>query len=143
MVGFIEIEGQVLFLFGEVKVSSERSFPPAVMTGVKGIEGQLKDLYENQAKRQILITYLKSKTSYLHDDHPFKIDFNSGIRAYYSNPNSYQLIGILIRDVDQDERDLSNSYGRLSTNILEPIGLKLLALYLPIQQNDWLNIINE
>lgn len=42
LVGFIEIDGQVLFLFGEVKVSSELNFPPAVMTGAKGIEGQLK-----------------------------------------------------------------------------------------------------
>jgi hypothetical protein len=143
LVGFIEVEGQVLFLFGEVKVSSELNFPPSVMTGAKGIEGQLKDLYSYPSKRQILISYLKSKTSHIPNEHPFKTDFNSGLKAYYSNPENYQLIGVLIREVEHDESDLSLIYRRLSTRILEPIGLKLLALYLPIQQEDWLNIINE
>jgi hypothetical protein len=143
LVGFIELEGQVLFLFGEVKVSSECNFPPSVMTGAKGIEVQLKDLYLNPTKRQILISYLKSKTSHLPNEHPFKTDFNLGLRAYYSNPENYQLIGVLIRDVEHNERDLTISYQRLSTRILDPIGLKLLALYLPIHQIDWLNIINE
>ncbi|MBK9151616.1 MAG: hypothetical protein IPM26_11720 [Saprospiraceae bacterium] len=143
LVGFIENDGQVLFLFGEVKVSSELNSPPAVMTGAKGIESQLRDLYISPIKRQILISYLKSKTTHLPNEHPFKVDFNLGLRSYYSNPDDYQLIGVLIRDVEHDERDLSLSYGKLRKRILEPIGLKLLALYLPIQQKDWLNIINE
>lgn len=144
LVGFIEVEGQVLYLFGEVKTSSETANrPPQVMTGAKGIESQLRDLYANRVKRQILISYLKNKTSLFPEGHPFKVDFDSGFSSYYSNPEDYQLIGVLIRDVEHDERDLSLSYGRLSANILEPIGLKLLALYLPIQKEDWLNIINE
>lgn len=144
LVGFIEVEGQVLFLFGEVKTSSETANrPPQVMTGSDGIERQLRDLYTNRAKRQILISYLKNKMRHFPDGHQFKVDFDLSFRAYYSNPEDYKLIGVLIRDVDQDERDLSLSYRRLNTHILEPIGLKLLALYLPIQQDDWLNIINE
>lgn len=144
LVGFIEVEGQVLFLFGEVKTSSETANrPPQVMTGAHGIESQLRDLYNNRTKRQILISYLKSKMRLFPEGHPFKVNFDAGFRAYYSNPENYQLIGVLIRDIEHDERDLSLSYGRLSTRILDPIGLKLLALYLPIQQKDWLNIINE
>lgn len=144
LVGFIEVDGEVLFLFGEVKTSSEIAIrPPHVMTGAFGIETQLKDLFDNRQKRHILISYLKNKMRLFEDDHPFKADFNSGLRAYYSNPEEYQLIGVLIRDVETDDRDLSVSYGRLRVQILEPIGLKLLALYLPIQQNDWLDIINE
>ena len=144
LVGFIEVDGQVLFLFGEVKTSSETANrPPQVMTGADGIESQLRDLYNDRIKRQILISYLKNKIRSVAEDHPFKVDFETGLRAYYSNPEGYQLIGVLIRDVEHDERDLSLSYGRLSTQILEPVGLKLIALYLPIQQKDWLNIINE
>lgn len=144
LVGFIEVAGQVLFLFGEVKTSSETANrPPQVMTGADGIESQLRDLYNNKKKRLILISYLKNKMRFFPEDHPFKVDFDSGLRAYYSNPQDYQLIGVLIRDVEHDERDLSLSYGRLSTRILEPIGLKLLALYLPLQHADWLGIINK
>ncbi|MBK7885756.1 MAG: hypothetical protein IPJ86_00135 [Bacteroidetes bacterium] len=144
LVGFIEVDGQVLFLFGEVKTSSETANrPPQVMTGAKGIESQLRDLYSNRQKRLILISYLKNKMRLFPADHQFKVDFNSGFRAYYSNPADFHLIGILIRDIEPDERDLSLSYGRLRSGILEPIGHKLLALYLPIKQKDWLDIINK
>lgn len=144
LAGFIEVDGQVLFLFGEVKTSSETaSRPPQVMTGADGIESQLRDLYNSRPKRQILISYLKSKMRLFPEGHLFKQDFELGLRAYYSSIEDYQLFGVLIRDVQPDERDLSQSYSRLRTRILEPVGLKLLALYLPIQQNDWLDIINE
>lgn len=144
LVGFIEIDGQVLFLFGEVKTSSETANrPPQVMTGADGIERQLNDLSNDRTKRQILIAYLKSKMRLFPNGHSFKRDFETGFRAYYSNPMDYHLIGVLIRDVDPNERDLSISYRRLTTRILEPAGLKLLALYLPIQKEDWLDIINE
>lgn len=143
LVGFIEVDKQVLFLFGEVKTSSETANrPPQVMTGADGIEVQLRDLYSYRAKRQILISYLKSKMRLYPDEHPFSLDFGAGFRAYYSNPENYQLIGVLIRDVEPDERDLSQSYNRLRTTVMEPVGLNLLALYLPIQKEDWVAIIN-
>lgn len=144
LIGFIEVDGEVLFLFGEVKTSSEiANRPPQVMTGADGIESQLRDLHGNRIKRQILISYLQSKMRLFPEGHPFKQDFGKGIRAYYSSPEDYHLIGVLIRDVESDERDLSRSYDRLRTQLLEPVGIKLLALYLSIQQNDWLDIINE
>ncbi len=144
LVGFIEVDGQVLFLFGEVKTSSEMANrPPKVITGTDGIENQLRDLYNKRPKRQILISYLKSKIPLFQEGHPFGVNFNAGFKAYYTKPENYQLIGVLIRDIECDERDLSLSYGKLSTLILDPIGLKLLALYLPFQQKDWLNIINK
>lgn len=144
LVGFIEENGQVLFLFGEVKTSSEiANRPPQVMTGADGIERQLRDLYNNRIKRQILISYLKNKISQFVVDHPFRLDYDASVRAYYSTLENYHLTGVLIRDVEPDERDLSVSYNRLKTHILEPKGLKLLSLYLPIQQNDWMAIIND
>jgi hypothetical protein len=143
LVGFIEVDGQVLFLFGEVKTSSEiANRPPQVMTYKGGIETQLSDLYNDSNKRFILISYLKSKARLYPEDHPFRIDFDHSERAYYSRDNDYQLIGVLVRDVDPDEKDLSLSYARLKTQILEPKGLKLVALYVPLKKEDWLGIIN-
>src|SRR5690606_1232398 len=144
LVGFIEVDGQVLFLFGEVKTSSETANrPPQVMTSADGIEKQLRDLYDDRAKRQILITYLQSKARLYAEEHPFKTDYNASLRAYYANNCQFQLIGVLVRDVDHDHRDVSLSYGRLSQHILEPNGIKLLALYLPIQKEEWQTIIND
>lgn len=141
IVGFIELEGQILFLFGEVKTSSEtNNRPPQVMTKSDGIENQLKELYEKREKRLILISYLQSKANILPDGHQFKIDFSEALRNYYKK---YQLIGILIRDVISDEDDLRKSYDRLKTQILNPQGLRLLALYTPVSKERWLRIINE
>lgn len=144
LVGFIEIEGQVLFLFGEVKTSSEvANRPPQVMTSADGIERQLRDLYSDRAKRLVLISYLKSKMRHYPVDHQFRRDFDSSYRAYYSGLSDYQLIGVLVRDVEPDERDLRASYQRLQAQILTPKGIKLLALYLPVVKEEWLGIINE
>jgi hypothetical protein len=142
LVGFIEIDGEILFLFGEVKTSSENRRPPQVMTYSDGIEKQLLDLYNNPSKRLILISYLKSKARLFPDDSQFKIDLNKGIKSYYSENNKYQLVGVLVRDIESNERDVLPSYDRLKRGILEPIGLQLLALYVPINSSDWLETIN-
>lgn len=144
LVGFTEVDGQVLFLFGEVKTSSETANrPPQVMTSAGGIESQLRDLYDDRAKRQILISYLQSKARHFPEGHPFKTDLDASRIAYYSKNCQFQLIGVLVRDVAHDYRDVSVSYSRLSQHILEPNGIKLLALYLPIQKEEWQTIINE
>lgn len=143
LVGFIEVDNQVLFLFGEVKTSSEvKKRPPQVMTYKEGIEMQLKDLYANSVKRQVLILYLQNKVRHFSKKHPFKADFNASIKTYYTS-NLYQLIGVLVRDVDPNVKDIEDNYHRLSKSILEPNGIKLLALYLPIRKEEWLTIINN
>lgn len=144
LVGFIESKGDVLFLFGEVKTSSETANrPPQVMTNADGIENQLKNLYNDRNKRQILITYLQSKTRDLSELHHFKVDYNLALRSYYASSQSYQLIGVLVRDIETDHRDVSISYNRIKTTILNPIGLKLIALYTSIQKSNWRTIITS
>jgi hypothetical protein len=144
LVGFIEVEDQVLFLFGEVKTSSETANrPPQVMTGSKGVESQLRDLYNDRIKRLVLISYLKNKMRYFPVGHQFRTDFEASQRAYYAGFEFYHLIGVLVRDVEHDERDVSLSYGRLRDHVLEPKGIKLLAIYLPIPKEGWVEIINE
>lgn len=143
IVGFIEIDGDVLFLFGEVKTSSETSTePPQVMTKADGIEKQLKGLYENSTSRLILIQYLQSKTLSLDASHPFKQDLTKAISNYYGK-NEYQLVGVLIRDVQPKESDVKISYDKIKTTILDPTGLKLYALYAPLTKDQWSGIIKS
>jgi hypothetical protein len=143
ILGFIEINGDVLFLFGETKTSSEiANRPPQVMTGALGIEVQLRELYTNAGKRMTLIRYLASKTSNLEADHPFKIDYQKAMRSYYKgNHPQYQIVGVLIRDVTPDENDIRPSYGRLSSHVQGLTGIKLLACYIPISKSNWQTII--
>ncbi|MCX7715137.1 MAG: hypothetical protein N2171_05370 [Clostridia bacterium] len=143
LVGFIEINNEVLFLFGEVKTSSETTAPPQVMTNPDGIENQLKSLYQDHNKRRILISYIQSKIPLVNGEN-FKNDFNNAIRNYYRKIDAqYLLYGVLVRDTTVNENDVKSSYERLKEQILDPIGLKLLAIYLPITKENWRNIINE
>ncbi|HQG37058.1 MAG TPA: hypothetical protein PK094_07655, partial [Bacteroidales bacterium] len=104
LVGFIEHKGEILFLFGEVKTSSEEKNPPQVLTQKEtGMISQLKELYSNHQKRFDLIRYLQTKIA-LNDN--IKKDFQSAIKAYYNPDNNYQLIGVLIRDTEAIENDL-------------------------------------
>ncbi|MDH7604334.1 MAG: hypothetical protein QHH13_05490 [Melioribacter sp.] len=142
LIGFIEIDNEVLFLFGEVKTSSEQKSPPQVMTNPTGVENQLKDLYKNQNKRLILISYIQNKLG-LNNNSNFKNDFDNAIRSYYrSNGSKYLLYGILVRDTGVNEIDIKQSYDKLKNQILDSIGLRLLAIYVSIPKNQWLNIIN-
>ncbi|MGC8771804.1 MAG: hypothetical protein ACP5Q5_11210 [Brevinematia bacterium] len=142
LVGFIEIDNEILFLFGEVKTSSEQKSPPQVMTNPDGIENQLKDLYDDQQKRRILISYIQNKIG-LVNNNAFKNDFDSAIKSYYrQNGGKYLLYGVLVRDTQPNEIDVKQSFDKLKNEILEPIGLKLLAIYLPIPKDKWLNVIN-
>jgi hypothetical protein len=142
LVGFIKIGDKVLFLFGEVKTSSERNSPPQVMTNPMGIENQLRDLYNDQNKRLILISYIQNKIS-LSNNSNFKEDFANAIRNYYqSNGSEYLLYGVLVRDTGLNEDDIKHSYDKLKKQVLNPIGLRLLAIYVSIPKNQWLKIIN-
>jgi len=139
LVGFTEVDNEVMFLFGEVKTSSElANRPPQVMTKSDGMENQLKHLYQDARKRRILITYLKSKITIIQN--AFKADYDKAVKSYYTT-NKYVLTGVLIRDVTSDESDVSVSYNRLEATILSPIGLNLLAIYTSIKKEDWGNII--
>ena len=144
LVGFIETDGDVLFLFGEVKTSSVHIKPPQVMTKSDGMENQLRDLYSNLKKQKILITYLASKTRNIASDDPFKKDYSEALKNYYHPDDcKYQLFGVLVRDTEPDEEDLSHSYVNLETKILEPAGLRLLAVYMSIKKENWEAIINQ
>ncbi|HAA12965.1 MAG TPA: hypothetical protein DCE41_15255 [Cytophagales bacterium] len=144
LVGFLELEGQTSFLFGEVKTSSETANrPPQVMTTRDGIENQLLDLGSSRSKRQILIAYLKSKTTNLPANHPFAQDFTTALKNYYSQAAQYHLAGVLVRDVASDEEDVAPSYRRLQGEITEPAGLRLVALYVPLEQKTWQGVMNE
>lgn len=141
LVGFIEHKDEILFLFGEVKTSSEAKYPPQVLTQKgTGMISQLKELYSNHQKRFNLICYLHSKTD-LNDN--IKKDFQSAIKSYYYHDNNYQLIGVLIRDTEAIEDDLRTVYEDLKNTILKPTGLQLVAVYLPVKQEKWIEILNQ
>ncbi len=98
------------------------------MTYQDGMEKQLSDLRNKPDKRRILISYLQNKARLFEEGHKFKEDFKASVKAYYAANCSYQLVGVLVRDTDPVEEDVSESYHRIKDKILEPTGLKIIGI---------------
>ncbi|QJD79066.1 hypothetical protein [Spirosoma rhododendri] len=146
LVGFVEIDKQVFFLFGEVKTSSQdiRPNPPNVMTGKGEMMDQMRGIYTDEYKRDILIRYLASKTRNLSDSDSFKIDYkNATVQYYRKKKKGFSVVGVLVRDVDPLESDINSCYHKLKADILDHTGLQLIACYIPINKDDWYSIINN
>lgn len=143
IVGFVEMEGKTVFVFGEVKSSNDTRRPPQVLYGKTGLINQLEGLIEKPTKRGELIRYLGFKVIDKDDTSPFREDFISALRAYKEDSSSFFLFGVLIRDVDPEERDLRARYLGLVGNIEQSTGLNLSALYLPFSMESWNEILNN
>jgi len=135
LLGFIEIKGEKIFLFGEVKTSSEKKSPPNVLQGRHGMIDQLKNLSENQKTTRQLVRYFGFKVKNLDNTNPFRIDYLNALKNYSSE--KFHLIGILIRDTEPNKNDLRARFNNLSKYITNEIGLNLTALYLPVKTEEW------
>lgn len=142
LVGFIDMDGDTVFLFGEVKTSNDSKRPPEVLYGKSGMIQQLEDLASDQAKVNSLIRYLGTKARFYPATSPFRSDYDKALTSYISNMNKYSLFGVLVRDVSPDERDLKPRYKALKKIINTETGLQLLALYISIDQSKWADIVN-
>jgi hypothetical protein len=142
LVGFIEIDGETVFLFGEVKTSNDPDRPPQVLYGKSGMIKQLEDLATDEKKVKALIRYLGTKARLYESTDPFRIDFDKALNSYISNMNKYNLIGILVRDVDPDKKDVESRYAALKKTVNVLTGLQLIALYISIDQTEWEGLVN-
>ncbi len=141
LLGFIELEGKTVFLFGEVKTSSEDKTPPNVLQGRHGMIDQLKDLATNTNITRQLVRNFGFKIINLQEDNPFRIDYIEAFNNYTSD--EFHLIGVLVRDTEPNEKDLKSRYKNLSKTVSKGIGLNLTALYIPIKIEDWNKIITN
>lgn len=127
LVGFgIDDRGDC-FVFGEVKTSSERGYPPGAMYGRTGLKQQLEDLRDDEVIRDDLVKYLCHRAGLA----PWKTRFEQAAGRYLQNSSDIQLYGCLIRDVAPHRDDLRLRVGDLGASCPEGTRIELLALYLP------------
>ena len=141
LLGFININGEKIFLFGEVKTSSEKKSPPNVLQGRHGMIDQLKNLSENAKITRQLVRNFGFKVKDLDNTNPFRIDYLSALKNYTFN--KFHLIGVLVRDTEPNENDLRARFKNLSENITNEIGINLTALYIPVKMEEWNNYITN
>lgn len=128
IVGFCDVDGETLFLFGEVKTSSDRSVPPAVLNGRTGMIKQLEELQVNKNKRDNLVKWITSKKKLLSE--AFENDLKKALSAYArSKGEKVQLVGVLVRDTEPNELDLKNRAKALEKTTPPLMKVWLFALY--------------
>ena len=123
--------------FGEVKTSTDSSYPPSVVYGRTGLRYQINDLISNWKTRAGLIRWLNFRIKSLDERDAILPEFRKAVAIYIkSNFEKMKLFGVLVRDVPPDEADLKNQYDGLIPNLKSQTQLELLAFYLPIKIKD-------
>lgn len=136
LIGFIQIDQDTLFLFGEVKTSADRESPPRV---IYGMIKQLEDLANQKKIRNNVISYLTFKTRKYNKDTDFRIDLKNALMNY--KDNKFQLAGVLIRDTDPIISDLKPGFKSLRKKIDDKINTELLAFYIPVKMEEWHDLV--
>ena len=132
LVGFIDVDGETVFLFGEVKTSRSAERPPGVLQGRFGMICQLENIKNCESIRGNLIRWMAIKVKERDETDPFRMDFTNACRNYLCNRFQLKLAGVLIRNDQPDERDIVPGHRRLAGQISPPMSLLLSVLYLPI-----------
>lgn len=136
IVGFIEMEdGVVNFLFGEVKTSEEHTNPPGVMYDSTGMINQLVELGTNSDKLKSLVKWIFIKCN---SDKDLLVQkyIREAMQHYVKDRSSVQLIGVLVRDTNPNEKDLKNRYIDLKKRINGQHKVQLLAVYSNYKMKD-------
>lgn len=125
IVGLIPTKNGWLFAFGEVKTSSEDKRPPGVMDSMCK---QIFNIASDSQKQSTLIRWLSARTY----NEKFKNHFKDALKAYLvPGVLNFLLFGVLVRDTDPDEKDLSNTVAKLRVQLPSSLTCSLTALYLP------------
>lgn len=127
LVGFGIDDAGDCFAFGEVKTSSERSYPPGAMYGRTGLKRQLEDLRDDERIRDDLVKYLGHRAG----PAPWRARFQRAAVRYLENTSDVQLYGYLVRDVEPNPNDLRSRVSNLGADCPAGTRIELLALYLP------------
>lgn len=128
-VGLYRTDNDVCFAFGEVKTSSESSYPPHVIKyGEHNLNKQLKELRDNKQVQKQLVKYL----GYRAHNSSWQGDYiKASTRWASSSCTDIKIFGVIVRDVFPHENDLKETYDIVSQNKPDNTEIKLLGLYMP------------
>ena len=127
LVGFGSDDEGDCFAFGEVKTSSDSHYPPNTMYGPTGMKKQLEALRDKESIRNTLVMYLWRRAALV----SWREQFKRAASRYLNNKTDVQLYGLLVRDVEPDERDIKGLINNLHDSRPEGMLIELIAIYLP------------
>lgn len=134
LIGVCLEKDTALLLFGEVKTSSERSTPPSVMQGKRGMAAQLERIVTSPEIQLALLSWLLARCR----NSPDRDLYEQAIERYLeSEGKDVLLVGALLRDTAPSELDLKGTAERLAKRIDPATCIELIALYLPLPIHGW------
>lgn len=134
IVGYQKEKETYYFAFGEVKTSSDSNSPPQVVYGKTGLVSQEINLLQDEKTKNQLIRYISVHSI------DTKNSYNEVIKVCLKNYikfEKYFLYGILIRDTNPNEKDLSKITDKLVQKIQNSAMLGMIAVYIPIPMSQW------
>ena len=147
IVGFVGTDKGCLFALGEVKSSSDPNSPPQVMSGRSynpanknhsGMGYQIYRLANNLGTIRQLIKWLLPRV----EDTKYQKNYKQAAATFFNSGNkNIALFGVLTRDTQTNEKDLSPLGESLRGDISNPTTCLLTALYLPWGINQLINKI--
>lgn len=138
LIGFVENDGKVCLLLGEVKTSSESKTPPQVLLGRNGMIAQLGRLSSDQPIHRSLLNWLHARCK----NTPYWPLFQEALDHYLaSGRKRLVLAGLLMRDTAPAEKDLASPAVNLADRIEPPMSANLQAWYFPISTGDWPDLL--
>lgn len=134
LVGFCKEGESVLLLFGEVKTSSDAGTPPNVMNGSGGMAWQLEEEATRLDIQHALLKWLRSRCNA--PDH--QALYRASVHRYVQSVGKeILLVGILLRDTEPNELDVSARAKALAAKLGSPTHVEITAWYLPVPIKDW------
>lgn len=134
LVGFCKKGDAVLLLFGEVKTSSDASTPPNVMNGSGGMAWQLKDEATHLDVQHALLKWLRARC----ESEEHRALYQAAVHRYVlSLGKEILLVGILLRDTEPNELDVTARAKSLAKSLGSPTCIEITAWYLPVPIKDW------
>ena len=141
IVGICRYDNDTYFLFGEIKTSSQKKYPPNVIYGETGLKKQLEDLCENDDIIHALVLYLAHR---LKNSDKWS-DYRKAFMHYMnSKGKSVAIVGALVRDVIPCRDDLQARAEKLKQYVSNGRKVELIGIYLPVDSiSGFCQIIHE
>jgi len=127
IVGLHSHNNSVFFLFGEIKTSSQKKYPPSVTYGPDGLKKQLEELCTEEETIITLIKYLGFRLK----NTKYWDMYQKAFYNYHINNFNVHIFGVLVRDVDPNKKDLSERAKSLASYCINGRQVYLTAIYLP------------
>lgn len=134
IVGFFPLGSEFRLALGEVKTSGEEKYPPQIMSSRSGHMGhQIDNLANNISTIYQLLYWLLPRVK----GTEYETAYNKAVTLYLnSEKRAASLFGILIRDTEPIELDLSVRGNHLGNSVVNPTFCELIAVYLPCKISD-------